>query len=84
MARIKIKDISYDRKISKEELREIAGGTYFKLSVPSFFGFKSAQYMKYHSTTEGAGYQSDLPGIEATQHDSAPAEWTNGDESSDS
>ena len=84
MARIKIKDISYDRKISKEELREIAGGTYFVLSAPSFHGFTSSQYMKYHSTTEGAGYLPEKAGIEAPRHDFSPAVWTNGDDSRDS
>lgn len=64
MTRIKINDISEDRKISTEELRAIMGG-----GIPSGM-FEMGQMSMYHSAV-GAMWQMDMTGYVPSQTDPA-------------
>ena len=76
MLRIKIKELPHDRKISKEELRKIVGGTFCVLPLPTFYPLPRAAVRMYHSTLEGAGHREDMQGLKADQQDYAKDKWS--------
>lgn len=80
MLRIKIGDLPRDVKISREEMRSVIGGTFFVSPVPFYVqGSSKGTYVKYASSMEGAGYQEDLVGLEASKHDTQKQMWSDDD-----
>ena len=86
MVRIKIVDLPEKEKISREEMMRVIGGT-FVIRGPLFIsrfpfdiqGSLRGATTPYKSSLEGAGYQGEMEGLHASQHDEIKEKWSSDD-----